>query len=240
MMYKQQGGDIAQNNTSIGYGNCQQFIDEVMSTLGIDTSKSFPEPLKKYIQKLRSNGYGKMEFIMDDNFHKRFFISSSGRGRSSSVTSNGGTPSTGSNHLAMTPNTPVSSDLQTDDHAKNEDLSDDESTNATTATHMHTDDRVDSFDPSKYRKKKKIVFKTHAKLDQFMHFLVTQEPEFQFLYKYEYYLLKSFDRAFWMRALSSNFENKTFTPCVDEYQVHCCPFGDPRDTSIIALSLKKM
>lgn len=232
-LYKQTGGNnnnaldvttsgASNNNSSMKYGNCQQFIDDCLHALGIDMSSAFPPPLRSYLNKLRTNGHGEMEFLMDDDFKKTFF------GRSGGSLSPSTPPS-------ISQSTPEISRIELQSN-QDEVTVDDETNVLTTA---HTSNQSDAFDPNKYRRKKRIKFKTHAQLDQFVHYLLKIEPEFQFRYKYEYYLLKSFDRAFWMRALSSNFENGKFNPCVDSYGVNDCPFGDPRDVSILELKLRR-
>lgn len=84
---------------------------------------------------------------------------------------------------------------------------------------------------------KKIVFKSHAQLDSFYAKLIEISPDFQYEYKYEYYMLKSFDRAFWMRSKSRE-EIKKCDPLIINGEVKC-PFGDPTLTSILQFRIKK-
>jgi hypothetical protein len=48
-------------------------------------------------------------------------------------------------------------------------------------------------------KEKSKKFNTHEELDSFIHYLQKSDMEFELKYKNEWVLLKSFDRAFWMR-----------------------------------------
>jgi hypothetical protein len=73
-------------------------------------------------------------------------------------------------------------------------------------------------------KSESILFETHTKLDQFTLSLFEIDENFHFNYKDEYQLLKSFDRAFWMRFYKKKeriekilkqieiLENGNFTP----------------------------
>ncbi len=216
-------------NSGMKYGNCQQFIDDCLQVLGIDMSSAFPPPLRSYLNKLRTNGHGEMEFLMDDEFKKTFFGRSGG-----SIPPSTPPPLANMEIQTVSPNN--SNNNNNNSHGGSDEVTLDDETMSTMTSTNHLND---GFNPSKYRKKKRIKFRTHAELDQFMHYLLKVEPEFQFRYKYEYYLLKSFDRAFWMRALSSNFENGKFVPCVDSYGVNDCPFGDPRDASLLELKLRR-
>jgi len=86
-------------------------------------------------------------------------------------------------------------------------------------------------------KEKSKKFNTHEDLDNFVHYLQKTDMEFELKYKNEWVLLKSFDRAFWMRYYK--FPNDTrWCSCkkkdVDEdgdveYSVNC-PFGDPEES----------
>jgi hypothetical protein len=70
MYYKERDGSPERDHT----GNCQQFIDEILSILKIDDCYAqFPIPLVNYLKKLRDEGYGEMEFEFDDVFKKKFF-----------------------------------------------------------------------------------------------------------------------------------------------------------------------
>jgi len=48
-------------------------------------------------------------------------------------------------------------------------------------------------------KEKSKKFNSHEELDTFIHYLQKSDMEFELKYKNEWVLLKSFDRAFWMR-----------------------------------------
>ncbi len=229
-LYKQNGGNT-QTVDGIRYGNCQQFVDDCLNALDINMTSSLPTPLKSYLQKLRVKGYGKMEFIWDENFRMVFFNNNNSNKHSSTTSS-----------FSISPSSLTHSHFDSSLQNEHEVLSDEDDGNATNGN-LQTDaenKKVDGFDPRKYRKKNKIVFSTHSELDQFTHYLLSIDPQFQFKYKYEYYLLKSFDRAFWMRALSTHFGNPQFKPHADQHQAPMCPFGDPRDASILPLKLRSI
>jgi hypothetical protein len=67
-------------------------------------------------------------------------------------------------------------------------------------------------------------FHTHQELDDFVKMLIEKEPMFQENYPMEWMLLKSFDRAFWLRHFKHQEDSK-FTPDPD------CPFHDPTQTA---------
>lgn len=84
---------------------------------------------------------------------------------------------------------------------------------------------------------KKVLFNSHEELDMFVNKLFEVDPEFDANYKQEYNLLKSFDRAFWLRHLKSPGDVKWkphYKPEVDDdgdtvLELDCC-FNDPRET----------
>ncbi|KAG2387468.1 hypothetical protein C9374_001800 [Naegleria lovaniensis] len=100
-----------------------------------------------------------------------------------------------------------------------------------------------------------LVFQTHKDLDRFVWYLMQQDYEFQNHYPCEYQLLKSFDRAFWVKALTyPNMEQ--FHPLYEDEDMNVgaakssstskqashneerkqrCPFGDPCASSFIYL-----
>lgn len=82
-------------------------------------------------------------------------------------------------------------------------------------------------------KEKMIEFKTHKELDVFVKKLMSHKTEnFKENYKGHYELLKSFDRAFWLRFFKYPGEKK-YHPQEeqDDTDVEClCPFGNPLDT----------
>ncbi|KAL0487622.1 gas vesicle protein GvpJ [Acrasis kona] len=88
-----------------------------------------------------------------------------------------------------------------------------------------------------YKSKSKITFKTHEQLDRFVCYLQSIEPQFKYLYKHEYYLLKSFDRAYWMRYIKDS-SNSTYEPHMQD-DVEICPFSDPQGSSILPFSINK-
>jgi hypothetical protein len=74
-------------------------------------------------------------------------------------------------------------------------------------------------------KEKSKTFGTHEEIDKFMDYLMKEIPDFEDSFEPDYLLLKSFDRAFWLR----NFKN----PEDQTYQASplCCPFKDPTVTT---------
>lgn len=73
-------------------------------------------------------------------------------------------------------------------------------------------------------------------LDQFVRDLMDIDPLFDTKYPYDYKLLKSFDRAFWLRHTSKP-QDPRWEPLREEVQgfdgveLHLkCPFGDPNET----------
>eukprot|EP01080_Neovahlkampfia_damariscottae_P002776 gene2776-4184_t len=84
-------------------------------------------------------------------------------------------------------------------------------------------------------KSKRTNFKTHEELDKFVHNLFEIDPDFKKTYSSEFMLLKSFDRAFWLRHYSDP-KNSKYSPHfeVDEEDeddmLLQCPFGDPQET----------
>lgn len=54
-------------------------------------------------------------------------------------------------------------------------------------------------------------------------------------------MLKSFDRAFWMKYLRDPSESDpNCIPLHDSDNILCCAFGDPQKASILDLKLKKL
>lgn len=83
-------------------------------------------------------------------------------------------------------------------------------------------------------KKEKILFKSHKQIDEFVINATTIYPRFSIDYKEELMLLKSFDRAFWLRHLGKDKNNSLFTPLRaldknDKLELKC-PFNDPTIT----------
>lgn len=85
----------------------------------------------------------------------------------------------------------------------------------------------------------KTLFETHKDLDLFVKEMMKVDHEFQENYSNDYALLKSFDRAFWLRHYSAVSEDKY--KCLkkeDEEtgELQCdCPFGDPIETQSIQM-----
>lgn len=68
-------------------------------------------------------------------------------------------------------------------------------------------------------------FASHKELDDFVRFLTEQDPSFPQTHAMELGLLKSFDRAFWLRHYKHP-EDETYKP-------HECFFNDPNSTASI-------
>jgi len=91
-------------------------------------------------------------------------------------------------------------------------------------------------------KENSYTFTTHSELDKFVIALESTDSEFKNKFKNDYNLLKSFDRAFWMRHYQfqcSNINEKTgFEPLESKIDTidgtdafDClCPFHDPKET----------
>jgi hypothetical protein len=86
-------------------------------------------------------------------------------------------------------------------------------------------------------KEKKVTFSSHKDLDAFVKSLMSNEMEFDLKYKSEWTLLKSFDRAFWLRYYKFK-DDVTFQPLFTEGKnedgeiehKECCPFGNPEES----------
>lgn len=83
-------------------------------------------------------------------------------------------------------------------------------------------------------KEEKILFKSHKQLDQFIIDAELAYPKFSVDYKEELMLLKSYDRAFWLRNLGKESSNALYTPLRElgkngNLELKC-PFDDPRNT----------
>lgn len=76
-------------------------------------------------------------------------------------------------------------------------------------------------------KEKKIRFATHVQLDEFVKKVVEHFPLFKEEYKDDYYLLKSFDRAFWLR----HFKSDLHVDC--KPALEGCPFDNPQSSSFL-------
>eukprot|EP01027_Heterolobosea_sp_BB2_P013566 GEZU01019558.1.p1 GENE.GEZU01019558.1~~GEZU01019558.1.p1 ORF type:complete len:180 (+),score=52.18 GEZU01019558.1:188-727(+) len=83
-----------------------------------------------------------------------------------------------------------------------------------------------------------LKFNTHRELDQFVAKLTEQDYRFEHTHPQEWALLKSFDRAFWLRHYK-NKDDENYMPLYPEnarnLDVCECPFGDPQQS----MSLKK-
>ncbi|EFC37592.1 predicted protein [Naegleria gruberi] len=155
--YESVGGD------GVKSGNCQQFVDAVLETIGINKSNIYKGAMGSYFERLKKKGKGNMKFVLEEEFKKRFNI-----------------PTT----------------------------------------------------------QKSVKFKTHCELDQFVLQLLDIDPLADKNYPNEFKLLKSFDRAFWLRHLSGkkSMADPRWQPYREEEPsfdgvalVLKCHFGDPRE-----------
>jgi len=83
-------------------------------------------------------------------------------------------------------------------------------------------------------KKKKIYFQNHVEIDKFVQKIIDFDPMWMQSLKYQedFRLLKSLDRAFWLRHLKDKkkkeYQFQEYDPIKGDTQVCKCPFGDPR------------
>ena len=83
--------------------------------------------------------------------------------------------------------------------------------------------------------KSSFTFTCHEELDEFVIGLENVDPRFQMNHSQEWILLKSFDRAFWLRYLRSPTFAK-YRPKRENVRGGerlSCPFGDPTLTSFV-------
>jgi hypothetical protein len=66
MQYKETGGDKSK------YGNCQDFVDDVLATL--DIKLNFSGPLAHFIERLRKTGKCNLQFEPDNSFSEKFSL----------------------------------------------------------------------------------------------------------------------------------------------------------------------
>jgi hypothetical protein len=135
-------------------GNCQDFVDELLTAVGINTTQ-FGGALGNFLVDMRTKGTSKIQFTADKYFRQYFGL-----------------------------------------------------------------------------KKSAYDFPTHRELDEFACQLFEREPMFKQKFPSEYALLKSFDRAFWLRYYKSP-NNKITQPITAEIygkEIQKCPFGNPRET----------
>lgn len=82
-------------------------------------------------------------------------------------------------------------------------------------------------------KEKAVEFKTHQELDNFVIKLLKVDNQFDKNYPDHWKLLKSFDRAFWLRFFKFPNDSK-YTPCTsqseDDEAICDCPFKNPKET----------
>lgn len=77
-------------------------------------------------------------------------------------------------------------------------------------------------------KESKVYFHTHAELDKFVKDLLDKNPMFEQDHNEDWNLLKSFDRAFWLRHFRHD-KDPTYQPHGGSSEG--CPFGDPSVTA---------
>jgi hypothetical protein len=93
-------------------------------------------------------------------------------------------------------------------------------------------------------KDEKLKFTSHSQIDEFVRKLMSVDSEFEKTHKQEYALLKSFDRAFWLRHFKfpnrveylyfkKDPEEEDEITGVDDGTDCGCPFHDPRTTNSI-------
>jgi len=71
-------------------------------------------------------------------------------------------------------------------------------------------------------------FFSHLELDYFVQCILEKEPTFAYKFAHEYALLKSFDRAFWLRSAKKP-KVETYA-CLTKKGKCNCPFGDPEES----------
>ncbi len=85
----------------------------------------------------------------------------------------------------------------------------------------------------------KLVFETHKELDECVTKVLDHCPLFEYEFPEDYLLLKSFDRAFWLRYMKTESAEtaplrkslRQITKIKDINRDECeCPFGNPHDT----------
>jgi len=77
-------------------------------------------------------------------------------------------------------------------------------------------------------------FTDHGSLDRFVNDLLKKNPNLMAESRSEWALLKSFDRAFWLK--NAKFpERREYLPHCNEHGVLGCPFGDPSHFSFICV-----
>ena len=93
------------------------------------------------------------------------------------------------------------------------------------------------------KKESSVKFQTHKELDLFVQGLKDKDLEFEFKYKSEMILLKSFDRAFWLRHFKFPQDDNWKPLKIEKKQENGdidiqlgCPFDDPQETNSIRLT----
>lgn len=81
-----------------------------------------------------------------------------------------------------------------------------------------------------------ITFNTHRELDDFVTKVREKVPQYFELDpvgKDDWKLLKSFDRAFWLRKFKYMDQKKAKAQDMDQWEPHECPFNNPLDSGSI-------
>ncbi len=148
------------SSDKVNTGNCQDFVDAVLESLGIRVK--FTGPLSKFVNQLRSKGKANLAFEIDEEFQKEFGL-----------------------------------------------------------------------------KENSFKFRTHLELDEFASQILEKNKDFPNKYKSYWALLKSFDRAFWLKHLRYpnhyEFQPKHTHHHGDNAYLDC-PFGDPTQSSFLGIS----
>lgn len=82
-----------------------------------------------------------------------------------------------------------------------------------------------------------LIFETHEELDKFCEYLKSVEVEIETKFKYEWLLLKGFDRSFWIRYYtykSKHQKKKENEPLKNQESDIICPFHDPKEMSFVS------
>lgn len=79
-------------------------------------------------------------------------------------------------------------------------------------------------------KESSITFKSHQELDKFVQILYDKAPDYLKNHPEEEMLLKSFDRAFWLKHYNKKKNIEEASPLFNEKGELECPFKDPKET----------
>ena len=232
-------------------GNCQDFVEDVLFKLGIDSSKVFSGVLGDFLKEMREKGTCEMKFKMTPDFFRKFCFNSNSSLSPSSNSKNNDYENENNNFLPPLPPPAVSSSAspraryspKIDIYVRDGSLS--SSTNSSNNNSSSSSSGT-SFVPSVSSSFSSLpsnssalpapinpnpmvlspppsppglfhssllvrIFETHRELDLFVKSLLRVDIHFGLNYSQEWILLKSFDRAFWLRYLRSK-ENEKYAP----------------------------